>query len=146
MVISQFPDKIPETLRFNIYRTETHSHFAVLEKEDYCKIVKRKQQKDQQRKIEFLLTLPVFQKLSKDHLNRLSQWTTELEFKRGHLVDKNSDSSDKMYIVQEGEFEATQKVTFQDFSEEEWTLIQNCLSNQATNESIKVQVIHNNNH
>jgi hypothetical protein len=120
-------------------RAKTNSHFAVLEKEDYVKIVKTLEQNKLTKKVEFLKTLPIFQKWHKDYLNTFSFSFKEKIFGRNHKVIKEGLPSEKLYIVVEGEFLCSKKVVFPSRISEECNLISSCIETKFDNTSIKIQ-------
>jgi hypothetical protein len=85
-------------------RAKTNSHFAVLKKEDYVKIIKILEQNKLTKKVEFLKTFPIFQKWHKDYLYTFSFSFKEKIFGRNHKVIKEGLPSEKLYIEVEGEF------------------------------------------
>ena len=62
-------------------------------------------------KVDFLKSLPMFSKLSRDGLTSMSYSFKESTFKRNSIVFKEGEVADNWYIVIEGEFEATKNVT-----------------------------------
>ena len=61
-------------------------------------------------KIDFIKSLPMFSKLSRDGLAKMSYYFKEVSYKRNSIVIKENEDAKNWYIVIEGEFEASKNV------------------------------------
>ena len=80
------------------------SHFLVLEKKDYLKHFQRTISAAKQNLISFLQTLPMFNKISKVALTRLSYSITEKTCIKNQRVFREQQPVTHIYIIKEGEF------------------------------------------
>jgi len=99
-------------------RAKTACYFAVLEKDDYKRIYGTIQRKQLNNQIEFLKSLPIFSKWSRDNLTKLSYLLTEQELKLNQKVMKEGEECARLYIVVHGQFEATKKIIIENKNEE----------------------------
>ncbi|CAG9320925.1 unnamed protein product [Blepharisma stoltei] len=83
---------------------------AVLEKEDYLRILGKAEARKLDHLIDFLQSLPLFRKWNKRSLARLTYYFKPKQYKRKNIVYKQGDHADYVYIVKWGEFELFKKI------------------------------------
>jgi CRP-like cAMP-binding protein len=81
------------------------THFAVLDKADYKRILAQLVKEKRMDVVNFLQTLPLFKTWTKGSLTKLSFFFKEKFFVRKQLVFKEKDASDEVYIIRDGEFQ-----------------------------------------
>jgi CRP-like cAMP-binding protein len=86
------------------------SHFAVLSREDYTRILSKAHERMIRAKVDVLIKLPVFRKLSKGALTRLTYFFKIKRFQRKQAVYSAGDPATEVYIVKEGDFQLTKAV------------------------------------
>lgn len=86
------------------------AHFAVLSREDYTRILSKAHERIIRAKVEVLVKQPVFRKLSKGALTRLTYFFKVRLFQRKQVVYSAGDSAAEIYIVKEGDFQLTRAV------------------------------------
>lgn len=89
-------------------------------------------------KVDFLKTLPLLKSWNRDSLVKLSFIFKEQKYKRNHIVFKQGEDCDKIFIVAEGEFEATKQVKIPTHKDKECKFIEDYIS-QIKSENIKIQ-------
>ena len=85
--------------------TELHTSFLV--KKDYQEIIGKAMKKSIDSLIDFLREVCAFKHLTNTTLQKLSYYIKEINYIRGHVVFKENDEVEGIYIVKEGEFEKT---------------------------------------
>ena len=88
----------------------TDSHFAVLKKEDYLKIIGKNEKKKLEELIKFLRGIPLLSVWSKKKLEKFSYFLKKTIFYRKQTVFNIGEPSNFVYIVKSGEFELTQPI------------------------------------
>ncbi|EAS00959.2 cyclic nucleotide-binding domain protein (macronuclear) [Tetrahymena thermophila SB210] len=78
--------------------------FAILEKEDFTKILKDIEEKLLDQEISLLANLHIFQGWNKNLLKQLYLNSQKVKFNRGQVIFKEGDACDNVYIVNQGEF------------------------------------------
>jgi len=86
------------------------AHFAVLSREDYTRILAKAHERIIRAKVEVLVKQPVFRKLSKGALTRLTYFFKVRRFQRKQVIYSAGDSATEVYIVKEGDFQLTKAV------------------------------------
>ena len=81
------------------------THFAVLDKADYKRILAKLVKEKRMEVVNFLQTLPLFKTWTKGSLTKLSFLFKEKFFVRKQLVFKEKDAPEEVYIVRDGEFQ-----------------------------------------
>lgn len=89
-------------------------HFAVLGKNDYMKIIGRAEAKALDRVIEFLSSIPFFNKWGKKKLSKLTYYLEKQKFIRKKCVFESGSPANFVYIVKSGEFELTKPLLLND--------------------------------
>jgi len=92
----------------SIITTET-THFAVLSKKDYMRVLGMLQTRKLNEKIAFLWQIPVFRKLTKTSLAKLSEPFQTKVFNKTQRVFLEGNPADYFYIIKEGEVQLTRK-------------------------------------
>ncbi|CAG9331925.1 unnamed protein product [Blepharisma stoltei] len=92
---------------------DTNTHFAILEKHDYLRILGENSTTKLDDLIEFLGSLPVFSKWAKRELVKLSYYFTPISFKRNQVIYRENDSPKDVYIITKGEVELYRKVSIE---------------------------------
>ena len=85
----------------------TNCHLAVLDKQDYMKIIGRAEVRLLDLTIEFLYEIPFFKKWSKKKLGKLSYYLEKKKYLRKQAVFTYGSNAKHVYIVKSGEFELT---------------------------------------
>ena len=88
----------------------TDSHFVVLNKEDYLKILGKNEKKKLEELVKFLVGIPLFSVWSKKKLQKFSYFLKKAFFHRKQTVFNIGDPGNFLYIIKSGEFELTQPI------------------------------------
>jgi CRP-like cAMP-binding protein len=97
--------------KFYVFRTATivcddeETHFAVLTKDIYNRIVALNQDKIHNENIEFLKTLLPFKGWPKGNLDQIFYQLEERVYKKGQVIYKEGDEADRIFFIREGEVE-----------------------------------------
>ena len=86
------------------------SHFAILSRDDYSRILAKAHDKLIRSKIDLLTRHSIFKKLSKGALTRLTYFFKLGKYVRKQVVFEAGGPADELYIVKEGEFQLTKAV------------------------------------
>lgn len=86
------------------------THFMVISKQNYEKALTEIQYKKVHEIASFVRGLPLFSKLSRKFIHRLSSLMTEQQYIKNKVVYKEQDSAQYIYIVKEGLFSLTKKL------------------------------------
>jgi len=86
------------------------SQLAVLDKLHFDEILKEKAAKKLQIEIEFLSALPIFKTWTYNSLKLLFINMPLQKYKRGQVMYNEGDSSDKMYIIKNGQFKVLKQI------------------------------------
>lgn len=81
-----------------------------MEREDYNKTLKRIENRNINKIVEFFQDLPYFSTYGKNALQRIRFFFNRVKLKGKHVVFKEGDPSDYVYIVISGDFELIKKV------------------------------------
>lgn len=94
---------------------------AVLNRDDFLKVMKRRNDEHFRAKAQFIVKVPFFKKLSLYLAMQLAEQQVEENYYRNQIISNQGDIPSKIYIVQDGEFELTrQKKTKQYANEPQW--------------------------
>eukprot|EP00347_Sterkiella_histriomuscorum_P008621 403344394 len=96
---------IEQKPRMASIRCLTETHFAVLSKKDFNKVLGVIEKKKYNEKVQFLRSLPFFSQLTKTSLGKLTYQFTDISTIRNQVLYKEGDSADYVYIVKGGQFE-----------------------------------------
>lgn len=91
-----------------------NTHLIVLSKEDYNRIIGTIEKKAYLDRINFLRNIPIFSKLTKTSLGKMTYYFEVKKCIKEHVLFKEGDPADFVYIVKKGEFEITKKVIHTD--------------------------------
>lgn len=91
-----------------ICREETH--FAVLERNDYLRVLGKTHKGALQSKLTLLMQLPIFAKWSKTALQGLSYFFKERTYKRHQTLFQAGQSVKDVYLVVQGEFQLSKHI------------------------------------
>lgn len=80
------------------------SEFAVLEKEDYMRILKKFDERKLNSTIDFFKALPLFCQWTRQSVGKLTFYFKVLDFTRNSFVYRENDSPNFVYFVKKGEF------------------------------------------
>ena len=83
---------------------KTDTHFAILEKEYFDKILKINEQKKLFGQIEFLEKIKLFDSLSFNALRNLYYNSENKEFNINNVIYKQGDKAQNFYLIKSGEF------------------------------------------
>jgi len=75
-------------------------HFAVLSKQDYEKVLGKKEQALFNKMTDFLRSMPIFMHWTKNALLKLTYYFKKREFQRKQWVYKEGESCENVYIVE----------------------------------------------
>lgn len=89
------------------------SHFAVIEKSDFKRILFKMIQDKRMELVNFLNSLPMFKSWTKGSLTKLSYFFKEKQFVRNQVVYKEGEPAEEVYVVKEGEFKFNKKIQVQ---------------------------------
>ncbi|CDW74956.1 UNKNOWN [Stylonychia lemnae] len=87
-----------------------NSHFMVLTKNDYVKVIGKIERRTYNEKINFLRNIPVFQLLTRTSLGKMTYYFDTKNCIRDSILYKEGDNAEFVYIVKKGELEATKKI------------------------------------
>lgn len=90
------------------------SHFAILSKEDFNRALGAIEKRKYNERIQFLQSLPFFDKLTKNSVGKLSYQFIDVPTIKGQVLYKEGDPSEYVYLVKEGLFEVTRTLTFKE--------------------------------
>ena len=88
----------------------TQCHLIVLNKVDYQKSLVEIDRKHISEKVNFIKTLPVFSKLTRTFLSKFTLLIKPQKVNNHHLLYKQDDPADRVYIVKSGLFEISCKL------------------------------------
>ena len=120
-------------------RAKTGWFFAVLNKEDYQKVLGVIYSKELNRKVDFFISIPMFSDWTRGAIEKLTYYFKSKEFKRNHYLYRQGDPCDYWYIVAGGEFEATKLVDMSNKEKTEETLMKDVVkktSNKLQNSKL----------
>ena len=122
-------------------RAKEDSHFAVLEKYDYQKVLGVIQEKILNRKINFFKNLQIFADWTRGAIAKATYYFHEKSFSRNYFLYKEGDPWNFTYVVIDGEFEAT-KITpmINDEEIEDWIMKECIKQDQITNRLNKAKL------
>lgn len=85
-------------------------HFLVLSKKEYIKSLEEIKNKKKGVLVNYMRTIPLFSKLTRTYLNKLSDNTKKLKITKDYVLFKEGDTADRVYIVRDGEYVVTKKI------------------------------------
>jgi CRP-like cAMP-binding protein len=88
----------------------TRCHFMVLTRSDYEKTLSAIDSKRRGLKVSFVKKIPIFSKLTRTFLTKLSYSLKPLHVTKDHYLYREGDPADKVFIVKEGEFVVTKNL------------------------------------
>jgi hypothetical protein len=94
------------------------THFIVLSKKDYNNIIGTIEKKMYLDKVNFLRNIPIFAKLTKTSLGKLTYYFNIKKCIRDHFLYKEGDPAEFVYIIRKGDFEITKKIIHTEQKEE----------------------------
>jgi CRP-like cAMP-binding protein len=86
------------------------THFAVLEKQDFKRIIGEVTERRLAEVVSFLRSLPMFAQMTRKSLTKLSYYFKQRLFTRKQVVYREGEEADLVYFVKEGEFQLLKKV------------------------------------
>ncbi|EWS74605.1 cyclic nucleotide-binding domain protein (macronuclear) [Tetrahymena thermophila SB210] len=89
------------------------SHFLVLEKEDFNKIIADMEEREVQNKINFLKSLKIFELFSRRQLETSMIYLNKLKVNKGFLLCEEDKISPYIYIIINGEFKVSKSINFE---------------------------------
>jgi CRP-like cAMP-binding protein len=89
-------------------------HFVVLEKSDYNRLILKLIRDKRNNLVSFLQSLPIFSKITKGTIAKLTYNFREKEYTQGQTVYREGERASDVYIVIEGEFLFLKKVRVDD--------------------------------
>ena len=85
-------------------------HFLVLSKKEFQKSLEDIKQKKKAALVNWIKNIPLFGKLTRTYLGKLSDNTKEIKITKDFLLFKEGDTADRVYIVRDGEYVVTKKI------------------------------------
>lgn len=85
-------------------------HFLVLSKKEFLKSLEDIKQKKKAALVNWIKNIPLFTKLTRTYLGKLSDNTKEIKITKDFLLFKEGDTADRVYIVRDGEYVVTKKI------------------------------------
>ncbi len=85
------------------------SFFAVLDRQTYKRVLMKIEQKRLNKAVGFLHSLPFFKSWTRSTISKFQYFFTRQEFSRNHVVFKEGDPIDYIYLIFSGEFELSMK-------------------------------------
>lgn len=93
-------------------------HFMVLSKEAYNRVIGAKEKRAYQEKINFLKNIPIFSLVTRTFLGKLTYYFEYKKCIKGGFLYKEGDPADYVFIVRNGEFQATKRIIHKGFKED----------------------------
>ena len=90
----------------------------VLTKADYNNVIGKIERRVYNEKINFLRNIPVFQLLTRTSLGKLTYYFEYKHHIRDAIVYKEGDPADYVFIVKNGEFQATKRIIHSELKQE----------------------------
>ena len=87
------------------------SHFAVLTKADYLRIIGKAESRILEDFVSFLRNIPIFNIWSKKKMEKIIYFFKSAQYKREQLVFEENSPASYVYIVKKGEFELKKKIS-----------------------------------
>ena len=87
------------------------THFAVLERDDFTRIIGKMKEVLLNRKVDFLMSFPVFTKWTKGSMQKVSYYFQERTYRRRQFVFRIGDESNELYFIRSGEFQVLQSIS-----------------------------------
>lgn len=88
----------------------TDCHFAVLNRDEFSRIIGKVKEELLELKVNFLARFPFFRVYSKGEMQRLSYYFKEQTYKRKQYVFSIGDPCSSLYFIKEGEFQVLESV------------------------------------
>ena len=88
----------------------TNCHIMTITKQDYERTLAAIDQKRRALKVNFVKKIPIFSKLTRTFLTKLSYSLKPLKVTKGNFLFREGDIADRVFIVKEGEFIKTKKL------------------------------------
>ena len=88
------------------------SHFAVLERDDYLRVLGKLHQESLREKLQLLMQNPAFSEWPKPMLQSFSYFFRERIYKRSQVLFHANDSPKEVYIIAKGDFQLTKSVNY----------------------------------
>jgi len=86
------------------------SHFITLSREDYAAALIEIENKKKAAQVNFVKNIPIFSKLTRTFLTRLSHFFKPLNCTKDYFLYREGDPADRVFIVKEGEFVVSKKL------------------------------------
>jgi CRP-like cAMP-binding protein len=86
--------------------------FATLNKTEFTRILSKETEKSLEEKANFLQKVPIFSRLAKSYLIKLSFYFTEIIFRKNKFVYKAGDPADQVFFIKSGEFKMAKWKSF----------------------------------
>ena len=89
---------------------KTDCHFAILERDDFSRIVGRAKESRLSEKVDFLCKFPFFSRYSRPALQQLSYYFKEKAFSLNQTVFQSGDPASQIYFIRQGEFQMLEHI------------------------------------
>jgi CRP-like cAMP-binding protein len=86
------------------------SHFGVLDKSNYKRILLQHVKESQMESVLFLQSLPMFSNYTRDTIRKLLFFFKEIDYQRNQIVYREGDTSASVFIVRSGEFKFVKRM------------------------------------
>lgn len=127
-------------------RCFSETHFAVLSKQNFNKVLGVIEKKKYNEKVQFLRSLPFFSQLTKTSLGKITYLFTDVATIKNQCLYKEGEPAEFVYIVKNGQYEVTKRLTLTEDKEKKTKTIfgnpmrANKITNsQSLNKNIKAQ-------
>ncbi|CDW89498.1 UNKNOWN [Stylonychia lemnae] len=125
---------IEQKPRMASIRCVQNTHFAVISKVDYIKVLGIIERKKYNEKIQFLRSLPYFNQLTKTSLGKLTYQFTDIKTIKNQVLYREGEPADYVYIVKDGQFEVTRKEKIREnYQENAKQILENPLRSMKVN-------------
>lgn len=89
------------------------THFAVIEKSDFKRILFKLVQDKRMELVNFLSGLPLFKSWTKGSITKLTYFFKEKQYVRNQIIYREGETADEVFVVKEGEFKFNKKIQIQ---------------------------------
>ena len=93
------------------------THFAVIDKSDFKRILFKLLQDKRMELVNFLSGLPLFKSWTKGSITKLTYFFKEKQYVRNQIIYREGETADEVFVVKEGEFKFSKKIQIQPQSE-----------------------------
>jgi len=88
----------------------TRCHLITISRNDFHKALRAIDEKHTKDRVDFIKWIPLFSRLTSTYLGKFSSHFKYLDVTRDHILFKEGDMADKVYLIKSGEFIITKKM------------------------------------